>query len=164
MTKQPHQKSHTMISMRLLLLKSEYFPSLREEPRLPHLKDFLKYKCKLCLKQPMTPSQRKIIVAYHTSNHRLAIQIIRWRTIPISRDNRLCHFCSNSAVEKEPSFVLECALYNPIRDKFPSLFENVVLGSLWSFFQLDHEVGISLYLMEATALRHSSELPSLKAS
>ena len=30
--------------------------------------------------------------------------------------------------------------------KFPSLYENVVLGSPKSFFQLDHQVDISLYL------------------
>ena len=48
-------------------------------------------------------------------------------------------------------FVPERPLYNPIRLKFPSLFENVGLGSLQSFFQINHHVGISLYLMEATA-------------
>jgi hypothetical protein len=42
--------------------------------------------------------------------------------------------------------------YKPIRDKFPSLFENVVLNF---FFQLDHQVDISLYLIEATPLHHS---------
>ena len=41
-------------------------------------------------------------------------------------------------VENETYFVLECPLYNYIRDDFPSLFENVVLESLKSFFQLDH--------------------------
>ena len=59
--------------------------------------------------------------------------------------------------------MLECPLYNPIRDKFPSIFKNVVLGSLKSFFH-DHQVDISLYLTEATALRHSRELASLKPS
>ena len=103
-------------------------------------------------------------VAYHTSNHRLAIEIGRWSTIPISRDNRLCHFCSYNVVENEAHFVLECPLYNSIRDKFQSLFENVVLGSLKSFFQLDHQVDISLYLTEATALRHSRELAGLTPS
>jgi len=29
-----------------------------------HLKDFLKYECELYLKQPLTPSQHKIIVSY----------------------------------------------------------------------------------------------------
>ena len=129
-----------------------------------HLKDFLKYKCELYLKQSLTPPQCKVIVDYHTSNHRLAIEIGRWSTIPIARDNRLCHFCSYDIVENEAHFVLECPLYNSIRDKFQSLFENVVLGSLKSFFQLDHQVDISLYLMEATALRHCRELVSLTPS
>ena len=42
--------------------------------------------------------------------------------------------------------VMECAFYNSIRDKFPSLFQILVLGSLTSFFQLDHQVDFSLYL------------------
>jgi len=58
--------------------------------------------------------------------------------------------------------MLECPLYNSIRDKFALLFENVVLGSLESFFQLDQKVDISLYLTEATALRHSRKLAGFK--
>jgi hypothetical protein len=54
--------------------------------------------------------------------------------------------------------VLEGPLQNSIRDKFLSLFENVVLENLKSFFQLEHQVDISLYVMEATTLRHSREL------
>jgi hypothetical protein len=41
-----------------------------------HLEDFFpKYICELYLKQPLAPPQHKIIVAYHTSNHRLAIKL-----------------------------------------------------------------------------------------
>ena len=58
--------------------------------------------------------------------------------------------------------MLECLLYKSIKNKFPSLFENVVLGSLKAFFQLDRQVDISLYLTEATTLHHSRELASLK--
>jgi hypothetical protein len=82
----------------------------------------------------------------------------------ISRDTRICHFCSYYAIENEAHFMLESPLYNPIRDKFPSPFENVVSGSLESFFQLDHQVDINLYLTEATALCHSRKLASLKPS
>ena len=39
-----------------------------------HLKGFLKYKCELYLKQPLTPPQRKIIVAYRIVNHNLTIE------------------------------------------------------------------------------------------
>ena len=43
--------------------------------------------------------------------------------------------------------MLKCALFNPTKDKFQSLFENVKLGS---FVQLDHQVDINLCLAEAT--------------
>ena len=59
---------------------------------------------------------------------------------PISKETRLWHFCSYQVVENESPFVLEHLLYNPIRDKFPSLFENAVLESFESFFQWDHQV------------------------
>ena len=58
--------------------------------------------------------------------------------------------------------MLECPLYNFIRDiKFQSLFEKVILGSLKSFFKLDQQVDISMYLMEATTLCHSRKLAGL---
>ena len=129
-----------------------------------HLKDFLKYECELYLKQPLTPPQRKIIIGYPTSNHRCATEIGGRSTILISRDTRLCHFCFYNEVGNEAHFVLERPLHNPIRDKFPSLFENVVLGSLKSFIQMNHQVDISRYLTEATTLCPCKELPSLKPS
>ena len=129
-----------------------------------HLEDFLKYECELYLKQPLAPPQRKIVATYRTSNHTVDIEIRRWSTIPIFRDTRLCHFCSYNVVENEARFVLERPLHKSIRDEFPSLFENVIIGNPKSFFQMDHQVSISLYLTEATALRHSKELAGLKPS
>ena len=126
------------------------------------LNDFLKYKCELYFKQSLAPTQCKIIAAYRTSNHRLANEIGRWSTIPIFRDTSLCHFCSYNVVENEAHFVLECPLYKLIRVNFSTLFDNVVLGSLKYFIQLDHQVDINLYLMEAIALCHSRELVGLK--
>jgi hypothetical protein len=55
-------------------------------------------------------------------------------------------------------FVLECPLYNSIRYSFLSLMHNVVLGNLKEFYQLDHHVDISRYLIEATVLCHSREM------
>ena len=57
--------------------------------------------------------------------------------------------------------MLECPLYNSTRDKFLSLFEIIVFWSFESFFQLDHQVDISLYLIEATTLHHFGESTSL---
>ena len=120
-----------------------------------HLKDSLKYDCELYLKQSLTSSQLKIIVAYHTSIHRLSIETRQWSTTPMPRENRLCHFCSYNVVENEAQFVLECPLFNSIRDKFQTLLKKVVLWSLKSLFQLAHQVETNLYLTETTTLRHS---------
>jgi hypothetical protein len=57
---------------------------------------------------------------------------------------------SIDAVENEVRFVLEFFLYNPIRDKVSSVFENIVRGWFESFFQLDHQVDISCDLTEVT--------------
>ena len=57
--------------------------SIKKELAYLHLKDFLKYECELHLKQPLTPPQCKIIAAYRTSNHSLAIEPRQWSTNPI---------------------------------------------------------------------------------
>ena len=71
---------------------------------------------------------------------------------------------ATDVVENEAHFLLECPLYNSIRDKFPSLSKKIIPGSLKSFFELDQQVNIRLYLTEATTLRHSRKLTSLKPS
>lgn len=81
-----------------------------------------------------------------------------WLTIPISIHSILCHFCSSSVIENEAHVVLKCLLYNPVANmKFPSLFENVVLGSLKSFFQIDHQDDINIYFTKAKVLHHFRE-------
>ena len=60
--------------------------------------------------------------------------------------------CSHNIVDWEAHFVLECPLYDSINHKILSLFQNAVLRSLKSFSKLDHQVDISDYHIEATAL------------
>jgi hypothetical protein len=79
-----------------------------------HSKNFLNCEGGLYLNQPLTPRQCKIIAAYCTSIHRLAIETGRWMVLLISKDTRLCHFCSHNAVENKAHFMLACPLYNPI--------------------------------------------------
>ena len=52
----------------------------------------------------------------------------------------------------------------PLEIKSSSIFKNVAIRSLESFFQLDHLVDISLHLTEATALHHFRALADLKPS
>jgi hypothetical protein len=64
-----------------------------------HSKNFLNCEGGLYFNQPLTPRQCKIIAAYCTSIHRLAIETGRWMVLLTSKDTRLCHFCSHNAVE-----------------------------------------------------------------
>ena len=98
--------------------------------------------------QPLTPPQHKIIVAYRPSSHRLTMS----RLSHSLQMKTLGHFCSHNVVDCEAHFVLECPLYNSINHKIPSLFQNVVLGSLKSSSQLDHQVDFCVYHFQATAL------------
>ena len=82
----------------------ELFPYLQDEINVLHLGDFclfVNYECQLYLNQPLTRPQRKIIATYRTLNHRFAIELGWQSTIPISKDNRLCHSSSYNAVENE---------------------------------------------------------------
>ena len=56
--------------------------------------------------------------------------------------------------------MLECPLYNSINDKVPSLSQCVVLF----FSQLEHQVDVSFYLMQITALSYSKELAGFTPS
>jgi hypothetical protein len=49
----------------------------------------------------------------------------------------------------------------PFRDKFQSLHESVLLGSLKSFFQLDHQVELASISQKTTALYRSKKLVGL---
>ena len=53
---------------------------------------------------------------------------------------------------------------SPLKIHFQSLITHVVLGSLKSLCQVDHEVDSSLHLTKATALRHSKKVAILTPS
>ena len=58
------------------------------------------------------PPNGKTTGAYHSSNHRLAIETTKWSTIPIQGEKKLCHFYSYNVVENEAHFEMKCPLYN----------------------------------------------------
>ena len=81
----------------------------------------------------------------------------RWSTIAMPRGKRLCHSLFLQCGGKWGIFCdgvtsILCTWSLLIRDRLSSTFRNVVLGKLTLFFQLDHRVDISFYLVEATTL------------
>jgi hypothetical protein len=104
----------------------------------------------------------KIIVAYRTLNHILVIEIGQYLVIHVPRDDKLCRFCSCDVVENEALCARMSLCITPLDISFKlHLFDNAILGSLKSLFQLHHQVNISLHLTKATALPHPRELVCL---
>ena len=66
-----------MLSKRSFLLKSPNSFHLTEKK----FDDLHLNECIASLKQPLTPSEGKIIVAYLASHHRLVTEIGKWLTI-----------------------------------------------------------------------------------
>jgi hypothetical protein len=68
-------------------------------------------------------------------------------TISISRDSKLCHFRSYNALGKRHILIWNVP-YITLSKISPSIFENVVLGSLKTFFHLDHVLWWSERLLQ----------------
>ena len=141
---QEFDSSHSMNGNSSHLIKEcNSFNLMRRNLDQLHVKNFLDYECESCLQQPLTPPQCRIINSYRT-------QIIHWplkmngsqpsQSLGIKID---ANHVPKMQLENEARIVLECPLYN-----IPSLFQNAILDSLKSFFQLEHQVDISLYLVE----------------
>lgn len=141
-----HLNTTTFDALKEAFLAKEwnYFNLTWKEFKIRCLTDFLHCQCVLNLEQPLTPPVLKIIGAFHTLNHKLAVEICRWSVIPIPRENKLCHFCTHNVTKNETHFVLECHVYISNRDMFPSLFQSVVFKSI---SRLEHQIDSSLYLM-----------------
>ena len=64
-----------------------------------------------------------------------------------------------SQIREWIALIVMSPLYNSVENKFASLFKNVVLGNLKSFFQLDHQVDTrsttTWYYLESVALKPS---------
>ena len=71
----------------------------------------------------------------------ITVEIGQQSTIPIQ--DVVDYAIIALTIETKAHLVLECPLYNSNGDKFPALFEHVVLGSPKSLFQLDHKLPLA---------------------
>ena len=80
-----------------------------------------------------------LLIALHIINLSLKLDGGQLVSLSLKIIDYATFFYFYNVVENEARFVSECLLYNFIKDKFQSLFEKEILGSLKSFFQLiDH--------------------------
>ena len=55
---------------------------------------------------------------FRTSNHKLAVEILRYKRPVIPREQRFCEFCNRDEVEDENHIIFSCKTYKDIRETF----------------------------------------------
>ena len=63
-------------------------------------------------------NERRNLVKFKLSNHKLMIELDRYQTDHISRENRLCPLCKSNQIENETRFLLDCSKYSSQRRTF----------------------------------------------
>ena len=55
---------------------------------------------------------------FRTCNHKLAVEILRYKRPVIPREQRFCEFCNRDEVEDENHIIFSCKTYKDIRETF----------------------------------------------
>ena len=55
---------------------------------------------------------------FQTSNHKLAVEILRYKRPVFPREQRFCEFCNRDKVEDENHIIFSCKTYKDIRETF----------------------------------------------
>ena len=55
---------------------------------------------------------------FQTSNHKLAVEILRYKRPVIQREQKFCEFCNRDEVEDENRIIFSCKTYKDIRETF----------------------------------------------
>ena len=86
--------------------------SLEHSRKLEFYKVFKdEYSTSDYLQQLRNFNERRNLVKFKLSNHKLMIELGRYQTDHISRENRLCPLCKSNQVENETHFLLDCSKY-----------------------------------------------------
>ena len=93
--------------------------SLEHSSKLEFYKVFKdEYSTSDYLQQLRNFNERRNLVKFKLSNHKLMIELGRYQTDHISRENRLCPLCKSNQIENETHFLLDCSKYSSQRRTF----------------------------------------------
>jgi hypothetical protein len=105
---------------------------------------------------------RSFLTKLRLSAHSLAIETGRYCKPTIPANERFCKACKDK-VEDEHHFLIECPIYNSVRDKFFTLFNRkfnetteVTINRLLNPSSVQDLNNIFLYLKESYSLRDST--------
>ena len=91
---------------------------------------------------------RKIISKIRCSNHVLEIEKGRHTKPKTPPEVRFCKICENGEIEDEVHFLLNCEVYQNMREKFSIEFNNI-----YDFLNMDEQSQLAEYLLSSFQLR-----------
>ena len=96
---------------------------------------------------PVSGKRMKRFLRFRVSSHSLAIEIGRRTRPQVPRSARLCPRCSSQAVGDEKHLVFECPFLQPVRFKYPSLFD-LPLQSMHLFFSQKDRMHVFRFILD----------------
>ena len=71
-------------------------------------------------------NERRNLVKFRVSNHKLMIELGRYQTDHMPRETRLCPLCKSNQVENETHFLLQCSKYSLRRQTFFNRINEII--------------------------------------
>lgn len=71
-------------------------------------------------------NERRNLVKFRVSNHKLMIELGRYQTDHMPRETRLCPLCKSNQVENETHFLLQCSKYSLQRQTFFNRINEII--------------------------------------
>ena len=78
------------------------------------------------LNQLRNYNERRNLVKFRVSNHKLMIELGRYQTDHMLRETRLCPLCKSNQVENETHFLLQCSKYSLQRQTFFNRINEII--------------------------------------
>ena len=86
--------------------------SLEHSRKLEFYKVFKEYSTSDYLQHLRNFNERRNLVKFKLSNHKLMIELGRYQSDHIPKENRFCPLCKSNQVENETHFLLDCSKYS----------------------------------------------------
>ena len=96
---------------------------------------------------PVSGRRMKRFLRFRLSSHSLPIEAGRRTRPQTPRSARLCPHCSSQAVGDEKHLVFECPYLQPIRSRYPSLFD-LPLQSMNLFFSQKDRMNVFKFILD----------------
>ena len=127
----PESVDNDKIRQYTIAMKEKYISfwhhSLEHSKKLEFYKVFKEeYSLSDYLHQLKNFKERRSLVKFRISNHKLMIELGRYQTGNIPREKRICPLCKSNQVENESHFLIQCNKYTLQRQNFFNQINKII--------------------------------------